>query len=300
MNKIPKEQEETIDVFEITDRIRTSLIRCGRSILKHKIRMLLFVFLFGVAGGVVYVVAPTYYKADMLVENNVIDNTICKQLINGLQSNIKPSFLYETPSNSKGYEKYLKISPEMASKIRSITYDPINEKYERLFKDSLSKTHPFAIKIKVYDTTVISQIGKPIISYLKNTPYIQHELEKKLTFYSNNIKDLEKRIKQLDTAQKVMISQHKITPTISSNGINISTFDPANIAEKEVELFHKKEKYLQKAKSLKSGFVIIKPFSPYEVVKSSLSITSLVLYGVLIGCFLGLISIYLMPKQKRD
>ncbi len=300
MEKIPKEQEETIDVFEINDRIRTMLIKCRRSISKHKIRMLLFVLLFGVGGGVVYVVAPTYYEADMLVGNNAIDNTICKQLINGLQSNIEPSFLYNTHSNSKGYEKYLKISPEAASKIRAITYAPINEKYERLFKDSLSKIYPFTIKIKVYDTMVISQIGKPIISYLENTPYIQHEMEKKLSFYNNNIKDIEKRIKQLDTAQKIMLSQHKITPSISSNGINISTFDPANITEKEVELFHKKEKYIQEAKSLKSGFVIIKPLSSYEVVKSSLSIIYLVLYGVLIGFFLGLISIYLMPKQKRD
>lgn len=299
MEKENNDLNESIDIFKIVSNIKSAFNRGWNKIISHKVRMIVFMFLFASIGVIIYYVAPTYYQAEMLISNNVIENETCKSLIESLQENHPPSYLKKNKKTATVFKNNLDLPSNVAKNLRSITYEPFNKKYERIYEDSIVKSYPFKIQIQTYDSTIFKELGQSIINYLKGSPYIEFKLERSLTYYINNIKDIDAKLKKLDSIQMIMLKRNSfVDASVSSNGFTINALDPTKITSKEVELFREKESYIQNIKSLKNTFPVIKTLYSTGNIKGNFSIVSLVILGLLIGFILGFTSIYLIPNRR--
>jgi hypothetical protein len=174
------------------------------SIVSFLKKHLLFLLIFGVAGGALgCIYAATkkrIVKAEMTVSYAQLEKKIYADML----------FKVEELLTSKQYavlSKLLGLPEEQVKKIRKIDSKNINN--EPLVKDISTQKVPFYIVVEVYDESILPDLQNALVKYINEPPFVKSRLKLNEQNYQNELTLLHKQLEYMDSLKVILLRNLK-------------------------------------------------------------------------------------------
>jgi hypothetical protein len=228
------------------------------------------------------------YTSKLILTSYRLTNDICHQIISTLEE------LADDEDNAPMLAKILNLSEKEAEQIHDIWYGNLNEKIEKLYKDSVAMNLPFIVHVEVYDTAILDKLQRGIVNYLENNEFAaKRKILARQTLDSLKA-EVHRNVKQLDSLKKTV--EQSIIPRSSGTGIILGEpIHPVSIYDKAIEMYRSKLK-IQEDIALLTNVEVIEGFVKFikpEWPKLWLNL----LLGGIGGYLLGLIWIFNFRKK---
>jgi hypothetical protein len=293
-------RQEDQDMMYVLQMIKKLFLNIFKSIawvfevsLKHILFLLLFVLICVGAGVGIYFMQTPYYKSEMFISNKRLQNEYCAGMIYSLSQNLD-----EGGSNaSVSLAKTLKMDVSEAKKLKSIQYLDANKNIAKKYEDSAAVYLPFKVEVEVYDNSVLPRLQTSILNYLESNEYAQKlkEIESQ-SIAKTEVRILEE-IKEIDSLKRIVNSS--ILPRGTGNGVIVGEpVNPVSIYDKAMKSYQQLMD-LNKQKNLNNSFEVIVGFSENNK-EQKLSLPGHIVYGIIIGYLLGLISLIARSAKSNS
>jgi hypothetical protein len=216
----------------------------------------------------------------------------------------------------------LKISPELANKIRSFSYEPFVSEEEvvslEIFKERLKaeiedeetinrfvdklkseNRNTYRISIEVFDNSVTNQIQEPLLNYFRNNTYVQKRLEINKRNLELEEKNIEKELARLDSLKDLIFKNFEFMSSNNREGSNNVILSDDKMANPIDVINQSRSKYndlldINRRLFLDADFELIDGFIAYSTPESP-SLIKLGFYSGLIG--LGIAYLIILLKS---
>ncbi len=253
-----KRQEE-LDMLTVLGSLKKGLLNFFKwimwllnfSIKKIKILLLVISISVGVYYGM-YSLQRTYYSSDLSLSHTRFENDYCKVLVNNLNLSIIGSTDKLQLANDLG------ISMEAASKIKKISYAPLNEHLAEKYADSLHVLLPFKVQVEVYDNSVLDTLQTKILTYLENNEFAQKRKDIEMQSLIKSEAWIKQELIEIDSLKQLV--NQGIVPRGSGNGIILGEpIDPVSVYRRGYDLYER-QLVLNEQQSLNNTFEIVAGF----------------------------------------
>lgn len=232
-----------------------------------------------------------YYKSELIIVNNSkVFNKNCKELITNLNSLVNQNI------NNAELSKKLALSETQSEKIKSISFLAISQPIDDDKIDTSSIIEPFKISVKVYDYSVLPDLQKGILHYLKTNEYVLLSEKAENTELENLNSQLGKELESLNDLKTKIIENYIPKQQNSGVTINNAIENPANLYETEYKLYKTKFE-INKKQQLNTSFDVLQSF----VINKSPATPRLlinIIIGVLVGYLISFLITLFRPKNN--
>lgn len=275
--------QEEIDLLSILKNIKDTIYAILKSIflvfkttLIHYVSTLIIIALsVSISVGIFYSIKK-YYKSELIIVNNSrVFNKNCKEIVTNLNS------LVNQKINNEELSKKLSLTESQSEKIKSISFLSISQPIDDEKIDTSSIIEPFKISVKVYDYSVLPDLQKGLLNYLKTNEYVLlSEKAENIELESLNAQ-LGKQLESLNELKTKIIDNY--IPKSQNSGVTINNpiEEPAELYETEYKLYKTKFE-INRKQQLNTSFEVLQSF----VINKS-PVTSRLLINILIGGLIG-------------
>lgn len=271
-----KDEIDLISVFSTIKKAFSNLINKIYSLFQYSIlhikTLLVFILIGATIGYGLFKLSPKVYESDLTLSHKRMTNGQCIDIINNLSQSAK---------TKEVLSKKLNIDLNTATKIKSITYKPLNNSN---INDSLLKLSDFKIEIKVYDKDILDSLQPKILSFLESNEYAAKRKEMNRLYLEKLEDRIKNQIISIDSLRKIV--DKSIIPKSLGNGIIMGeSIDPVKVYQESLNLYQSQLR-ISNDKELNDSFEIVVGFS--SAIPTSSTLNNVLLGGIL-GYLAGLI-----------
>ncbi|RNI22448.1 chain length determinant protein [Rufibacter latericius] len=258
MNRISPREERSadeIDLRVVFDKIGSflkkvfHLIKSAFLLVLRRWPLFLLITLLGIGLGYVdFFLKRPFYKSFLTLAPAEIRNEFFEDQVNRLAVLILDGNVDQVATD-------LKISPEDASKVKSIRY--VNIDHNRVAEDSIMTGAPFRLDVELYDKTYFPPFQKAIVSYLDSNPFFTKSTQAKKEQIRSMIEKLRIDIASIDSIKRTAVSLRG-----PANGfVYGEPLDPTELYKQSAELFEK-QAYLESQLRKMETIQVVVGFAP--------------------------------------
>ena len=260
--------KEDLDLFEM-------FLKAIRIVVVHFWLIVIF-FLGGTGIGVVlFYISPKVYESRMIVSSSILTDSYVKVMFENATK-------YLLQGNADVLAEQMHISEATARAISSLEIKSLSS----ALSNSPKETDRFLITAEVYDSKILPELQKGLVTYLESNDFVKVRVEQNRTFLKEMLKTVEKEIQDMEELKRKISSGDFFQATKGT-----VMFDPTTVNSKILELTEKKIGY-QHNLQLSNSVQVIDEFTNFKKQsKPKLSIS--MISGATLGLIMaGLIIFY--------
>ncbi|HMG88757.1 MAG TPA: hypothetical protein VK589_01820 [Chryseolinea sp.] len=260
--------KEDLDLFE-------TFLKAVRIVVVHFWLFVLF-FLGGAAvGAILFFTSPKVYESKMIVSSSILTDSYVKVMFENASK-------YLRQGNSDVLAEQFHISEATARQISTLEIENLSS----VLSNSPKENDRFLITAEVYDTKILPELQKGLVTYLESNDFVKVRVEQNRSLYKEMLKSVEKEIQDMEELKR-RISSGDFFQAAKGNMM----FDPTTVNSKILELTERKIGY-QNSLQLSSSVQVIDKFTKFKR-HSNPKISVLMISGATTGLILaGLIIFY--------
>ncbi|ALJ00323.1 hypothetical protein [Rufibacter tibetensis] len=207
--------------------------------------LVLLLTLVGVGiGFLVYSLKKPYYQSSITVAPSEIRNEYFEDQVNRLYSLINDANFEVVASD-------LKITPEEASKIKSVKYVSID--HVRVAPDSVMAGSPFKVEVQLYDNQYFGPFQEALVGYFNRNPFFSRTTQAKKEQLSARIAKLKQDIASIDSMKQLAVNLRG-----PANGfVYGEPLDPTNLYKQSAALFETQSELEAELRNLETVQVVV-------------------------------------------
>jgi len=260
--------KEDLDLF-------ATFLKAVRIVVVHFWLFVLF-FLGGAAvGAILFFTSPKVYESKMIVSSSILTDSYVKVMFENASK-------YLRQGNSDVLAEQFHISEATARQISTLEIENLSS----VLSNSPKENDRFLITAEVYDTKILPELQKGLVTYLESNDFVKVRVEQNRSLYKEMLKSVEKEIQDMEELKR-RISSGDFFQAAKGNMM----FDPTTVNSKILELTERKIGY-QNSLQLSSSVQVIDKFTKFKR-HSNPKISVLMISGATTGLILaGLIIFY--------
>lgn len=281
--------KEEIDLISVIINIKNGIAGFFKWVIKTTIKKIPIVLIFVIIGVGLgfsfYNVKKPVFISELTVSHTRFNNDQCYELIDNL-----------TQLNGKyvPLAKILKTDLATISKVKNMTYQPLNARVTKIFNDSALVMLPFKIIVEAYDASVYDTLQPILMNYLESNEFGVRRKQIDFEYWTNFEAKLQKEIKSVDSLKQIV--NESIKRKNVGNGVLIDEpIDPVKISVRTIELQNAQLKVNEKLK-LNNSFEVLVGFN--GGVEKTADVLMSMIYGFLAGYLLSLIWLYAREQKS--
>jgi hypothetical protein len=185
------------------------------------------------------------YSASFIISPNEKTNIFYVNMINDIKDLVKAG-------DKIGLASELKITPEVAKQIKKIDFYPFR------IKKTVDSIDAMVITMQMQEIDKFLPVQNSIFDYLENSPYYKKVNAVRLEKIESTKRKLSKELKEIDSVNKLIVTNIKPIINSSSGLVYNVPLDPFHAYEVSMRYF-KQEIDLLALKDFAKSFEIIKP-----------------------------------------
>jgi hypothetical protein len=286
---------------------------------------LLFIVLIvsGVGVGLSYslFIKKKFYSTTMILNSSYINKRI-------IDNTIKKLNLLAEEEDTRGLAIELNIPDSLAENIHSFEAKPFvdeseiieleilreqlknvqaDKKNEKVIEQVLEKIrienrHSFEITVRVYNPTVVKELEKAIVNYLRNNDYLKKRVEITKTNMLARKQKLIKELQKLDSLKSVIYANYQSMAAQSRQGSNNvilsdkAVTNPIEVYNQDLNLYTELQE-IDRRLYLQDDFEVVDGFTEFSKPASA-GLIRISAYSILIAIGLGYLIVALIRFNK--
>ncbi len=239
----------------------------------------------GIGLGISYKMRP-YYKSELSISHNRLDNYYCAIMIENL------NFMIDPGSDNEALAKTLHMDKKDAKEIRQLIYKPLNTNVAKQYSDSLKVLIPFKVEAEVYSNSVLPALQKGIMDYLESNEHAQRIKEIEMKSLEKIESKIQDEVKEIDSLKQI-VNQSIVTRGTGNGVVYGEAVDPVPIYNRGM-LSYERLIGINTRKIMNNSFEVMVGFNASYIVSHSRQ--WYILMGGLAGYLAGLL--FLMRKKR--
>jgi hypothetical protein len=258
------------------------------TLIRQKYALLLSIFLGIACGYIYYILAPKYYKTEMIVLYNDLSKKTYSELINNLNELI-------ISKSSARFAAALKLPETATNNIIKLQLVGLNN--ETFDSDTSTRVNqPVKIVALLTNNSIVDSLQVSLLNYLNNNPYSRQTKDSQKKILQDRLAFIDKELLKLDTL-KINYNRFLIFSKISSTFYN-NAFDPAAIYEHSNELTVQKETITKWLNNEINPILLVDGFKT-PTSPQTFSLNESLFIGGLVGLLFGFILALMTELKKR-